>query len=71
VYTNIYPVVKQQVVSCKRGFRALACDSRGREFNSQPFRKLFTHDWEGNRRSGVALAVLQRLKWFTTYGLKA
>jgi len=32
-------------------------------------------DWEGNRRSGVALAMRRRLKWFihlrVTYGFKA
>jgi len=75
--------------------KALACDSRGREFNSRPFRcqvtilgKLFTHmclcyqaaefgtsgeaamscDWEGNRRSGVAMAMRHRLKWLIHLG---
>ena len=27
--------------------------------------------WEGNRRSGVAVAMRHRLQWFITYGLKA
>ena len=27
--------------------------------------------WEGNRKSGVALATRHRHKWFSTYGLKA
>jgi len=67
------------------------CDSKGRGFESRPFRfqvttlgKLFTHMclchqaeqygtgqgpvmpccWEGNRRSGVALAMRHRLQWF-------
>ena len=27
--------------------------------------------WEGNRRSGIALATCHRHQWFSTYGLKA
>ena len=70
--------------------KALAFDSRGREFNSRPSRcqvttlgKLFIHmclchravllatshhgaamscNWEGNSRSGVALAMHHRLE---------
>jgi len=30
-----------------------------------------TCGWEGNRRSGVALATRHRHQWFSTYGLKA
>ena len=71
--------------------RVLAHDTKGRGFDSRPFRfhvttlgKLFTHmrlchqavqfgtgqgavmpcGWEGNRRSGVALAMRHRLQWF-------
>jgi len=80
--------------------KALACESRGREFNPRPSRcqvttlgKLFTHmclchqavqfstsrgaamfyDWEGNRRSSVALSMCHRLtaSGLSTYGLTA
>jgi len=67
------------------------CDTKGRRFDSEPFRchvttvgKLCTHmcasvtrqcigtgqrtvmpcEWEGNRRSGAALAMCHRLQWF-------
>ena len=37
--------------------KALACNSRGRG-------AAMPCDWEGNRRSGVALAMRHRLEWF-------